>query len=427
MPPGEPAMNFSIDNDPWQKLYQNVTHPLLMPTVVGFNVVLDRIIPVTPALLETSLLSKPELSRLRSRLLHSMHTCTAEEWFVTDHELYEQYTRIFSGTGNLVIGGQAGIAAVHLASIGVPEVLCIAHSVGTHTGTILRKAGICVLDIKGGVGNSSDAIHLVFEYPPGLVPVAEGIVPRNNRFIASPVHEPGSALIPENSRAAFMSEISRYNRAFLSGFQYLQTEEDFARAAEQILLMKKNASRMRIHVECVSVIDGAVIRGFIHHILPAADSIGLNENELLLLLHNLYPDDDEYGNTRVLSPVQLVNGAIEVFRICNLKRLHLHTFGYYILVLIKDCAHPDVSRNALLFTSLTAAHAAKGSCTDFSPVGTCALKQIDDAFGPQLTPGIFRVDRYTIIIIPTIIAQNITKSSGLGDIISSTAFVADQF
>ena len=416
-----------MDDDTWQKLYQKVRPPLLNPLIVGFNVVLDRIIPVTPALLKSSLLNQPDLSELRSRLLHSMHTCTAEEWFVTDRELYEKYTRIFADTGNLVIGGQAGIAAVHLASIGVPNVLCIAHSVGPDTGTILRKAGVGVLDIKGGVGNSSDTTHLVFEYPPGLVPVADGIVPRNNRFIASPVHEPESVLIPENSRDMFMTGIFQYTRAFLSGYQYLQTEEEFALAAEQILLMKKNNDPMRIHLESVSVTDDAVIGGIIRHILPVADSIGLNEHELLLLLHHLHPYDDEYGIFGTLSPVQLVKGAIKVSRICDLKRLHLHTFGYYVLVLRKDCAHPAVSLNAMLFASLAAAHAAKGTCTDISPVGICAFEQIDDAFGPQRSPGIFLIDRYTIIIIPTIIAQNITKSSGLGDILSSTAFVADQF
>lgn len=420
-------MNTSLDDGTWQKLYQKVRPPLLNSLVVGFNVVLDRIIPVTPALLKSSLLNQPDLSELRSRLLHSMHTCTAEEWFVTDGELYEKYTRIFADTGTLAIGGQAGIAAVHLASIGVPDVLCIAHSLGPDTGTILRNAGVHVLDINDRCGNSSDTTHLVFEYPPGLVPISDGIVPRNNRFIASPVHEPESALIPEDTRDAFMSGISPYNRAFLCGYQYLRLNEEFVRAADQILSMKKNNDQMRIHVESVSVTDDAVIGGLIRHILPVADSIGLNEHELLLLLHNLHPDDDEYGIFGALSPIQLVKGAIEVFRICDLKRLHLHTFGYYVLVLRKDCAHPAMSRNALLFASLAAAHAAKGTCTDISPVGICALEQIDDAFGPPLSPGIFPADTHTIIVIPTIIAHAILKSSGLGDILSSTAFVADRF
>jgi ADP-dependent phosphofructokinase/glucokinase len=177
----------------------------------------------------------------------------------------------------------------------------------------------------------------------------------------------------------------------------------------------------------VSVTDDAVIGGFVRHILPAADSIGLNEHELLLLLHHLCPQEPVYGIAQNLSPVQLVKGALLVSRKSGLRRLNLHTFGYYVLVLRKDCAHPDVSLNALLFASLTAAHAAQGSGTEISPVGIGALEQVEDAFGPQLSPGIFLTDTHTIIVIPTIIAHTITKSSGLGDIISSTAFVADQF
>lgn len=83
--------------------------------------------------------------------------------------------------------------------------------------------------------------------------------------------------------------------------------------------------------------------------------------------------------------------------------------------------------NALLFASLATAHAARGCCTDISPVGIGVLDQVGDTFGPHISPGIFLVDAYTIIIIPTIIAHNSMKSSGLGDILSSTAFVADQF
>lgn len=413
--------------DTWQKLYQDIRSPQLNPAVVGFNVNLDRIITVTPALLQSPLLTRPDLFELRSRLLHSMQTCTAEEWFVTDRSRYQQFTRVFSDSGSLAIGGQAGIAAVHLSSIGVPDVLCITHSAGPETGRILINAGVNVLDINPKRTDPLDSIHLVFEYPPGLVPVAEGVVPRNNRFIASPACDPESALIPRDSGDAVVSRVSLYTRAFLSGYQYLLHAREFARAADLILRMKKNTTRMRVHIECVSVTDDAVIEGFARYILPAADSIGLNEHELLLLLHHLCPQDPSYGIPENLSPVQLVKGALLVCRKSGLRRLHLHTFGYYVLVLRNDCAHPDVSLNALLFASLTTARAAQGSSTDISPVGIGALKQVEDAFGPPRSPGIFLVDTHTVIVIPTIIAHTITKSSGLGDILSSTAFVADQF
>jgi len=415
-----------MNSDTWQKLYRDVKEPHLNPAVVGFNVNLDRIITVNPDLLQSRLLNHPDLSELRSRLLHSMQACTAEEWFVTDQLRYRKFTRAFSDNGSLAIGGQAGIAAVHLSSIGVPDVLCITHSAGPDTGKILTSAGVRVLGINPERTVPPDEIHLVFEYAPGLVPVAEGVVPRNNRFIASPAGDPESALIPGDISGTVIYKVSLYTRVFLSGYQYLSLPGEFVRAADQILRMKMNNPLMRVHVECVSVTDDAVIGGFARHILPAADSIGLNEHELLLLLHHLFPQDG-YGISGYLSPAELVKGALLVCRKSGIRRLHLHTFGYYVLILRADCAHPDESLNALLFASLTTVHAAQGSSTEISPVGIGALEQIEEAFGPQRSFCIFPADTHTIIVIPTIIAHDIKKSSGLGDILSSTAFVADRF
>lgn len=416
-----------MDDRIWQKLYDNISYRPLNRTIVGFNVNLDRIITVDRELLRSELFNLPGLSELRSRLLHSMRTCTAEEWFVTDTQTYQQYTRIFAEYGHLVIGGQAGIAAVHLASMGISDVLCIAHSVGPDTKKILDNAGVHLLDFKEVNRPSFDTIHLIFEYPPGLVPVADGVIPRNNRFIASPAHTPESVLMPVDNKNVFSAEISIYTRVFLSGYQYLQTDEEFAQAADSLLVMKKNNALMRVHVECVSVTDDKVINGFIHHILPVADSIGLNEHELVLLLHGLDSQNVEQGIFEIWSPIQLVNGALEACKKSGLKRLHLHTFGYYVLVLRNDCAHADVSLNALLYAAQAVARAAQGTHREISPAGISAYEEVNKKIGPQISPGVFRNSTHTIVMIPTIIAKDITKSSGLGDILSSSCFVADQF
>ncbi|MFA4849067.1 MAG: ADP-dependent glucokinase/phosphofructokinase [Methanoregula sp.] len=416
-----------MDSRIWKKLYDNISSLPYSPTIVGFNVNLDRIITVDTELLRSDLFNLPVLLELRSRLLHSMQTCTAEEWFVTDPLMYQQFTHLFADYGHLVIGGQAGIAAVHLSSLGISDVLCIAHSVGPDTKKILDNAGVRLLDLKKGNGTSFDTIHLIFEYPPGLVPVADGVIPRNNRFIVSPVHAPESVLIPGDNRHAFSAGISQYTRAFLSGYQYLKTDEEFRQAADSILLLKKNNALMRIHIECVSVTDDTIIKGFIHHILPVADSIGLNEHELVLLLKDLDSHNAEHGIFEIWSPVQLVKGALEVCKKSGLKRLHLHTFGYYVLVLRSDCAQADVSLNALLYAAQTVARAAQGTHREISSAGIAAYEEVDKKFGPQILPGVFRNDTHTILMIPTIIARNITKSSGLGDILSSSAFVADWF
>lgn len=416
-----------MDDMRWQKLYDDARPLLLDSVIVGFNVNLDRIISVDEALLGSALFNQPVLSELRSRLVHSMYTCTAEEWFVTDPQMYQQFTRIFSNTGHLSIGGQAGIAAVHLASAGISDVLCITHSPGPDTRKILDAAGVHLLDLDAGNAPPSDTIHLIFEYLPGIVPVADGVIPRNNRFIVSPLHPPESVLIPVDTWNTFRARITRFNRAFLSGYQYLRTEREFGQAADQCLLMKKNNEQMRIHVECVSVTDPGVISGFIRHILPVADSIGLNEHELVLLLHCLFSPNSERIGFEAVSPVQQVNAALEICKKSGLKRLHLHTFGYYVLVLRNDCVHEKASLNALLFASRAVARAAQGTEGEISPAGISAYEEVEKVFGPQISLGVFRETTHTIIMIPTIIVKTITKSSGLGDIISSSAFVEDPF
>ncbi len=416
-----------MDERAWQKIYDSIGSVPKNPVIVGFNVNLDRIITVTPELLNSELLNQPSLLELRTRLLHSMRTCTAEEWFVSDPKLYQQFCHAFVQTGMLVIGGQAGISAVYLASTGISDVLCLTHSPGSGTRRLLDRAGVRVQDLSELEKNPSYMIHLIFEYPPGLVPLAEGATPRNNRFIVSPVHLPESVLIPDEKVGPVLAATYPYARAFLSGYQYLHTESDFARAGDQILQMKKNNGRMRIHVECVSVTDPEVISGFICHILPAADSVGLNEHELQLLLKNMNRENPNPGTFEELSPVRQVNGALGICTTCGLKRLHLHTFGYYIQVTRTDCACPEASINALLFASLNVAESAQGTRREISSRGISAYDEVNSALGPHISPGIFRSGNFTIFLIPTIIAENISKSSGLGDVLSSSAFVADRF
>jgi ADP-dependent phosphofructokinase/glucokinase len=416
-----------MDTSTWQKLYNNVSSVQPKPAIVGFNVNLDRIIAIDRVFLSSALFNLPVLAELQSRLQHSMRTCTAEEWFVSDQQLYQLFLRIFSSYGHLSIGGQAGIAAVHMASMGFTDVLCITDSSGPETGKILDTAGVQLLDFNKACKSASDTIHLVFEYPPGIVPVDDGIIPRQNRFIISPVHSPESVLIPRDNMDVIEEAIQRYTRAFLSGYQYLRTDDEFRLAADQILLMKKNNPMMRVHVECVSVTDYTIISGFIHHILPAADSIGLNEHELNLLVDCLVTKTGEQEFVPLQSPAQLIQGALAISRKSGLKRLHLHTFGYYVQVTRNDCVHPETSLYSLLFAARIVAQAANGSTTEISPSGIVACEEAEKIFGPPVSTGIFRNAAHTIIIIPTILAKDIQKSSGLGDILSSSAFVTDEF
>ncbi|HEX3000824.1 MAG TPA: ADP-dependent glucokinase/phosphofructokinase, partial [Methanoregula sp.] len=214
----------------WEELYQAIRRPPLPDTVTGFNMNLDRIITVTGGFLRSPLLSRPDLAELKTRLINSMQYSTAGEWIIDDPERYQQIARCFFGMGSCTIGGQAGIAALHLSRLGVNRVVCAAPLHGQESAAILDEAGV-FLSGSAAHGDDTDKVHLVFEYPPGLVSLAPGALPRNNRFIVSPVHEPSSVIVPGACMDRFLADIAPCNRAFLSGYQYLHTGKEFSSAA----------------------------------------------------------------------------------------------------------------------------------------------------------------------------------------------------
>jgi ADP-dependent phosphofructokinase/glucokinase len=411
----------------WESLYQSIRKTPMDPVLTGFNANLDRIIPVTTDLIRMLERRVPGREILRDRLLSSMRYSTADEWFVTDSKLYHDIAKFFSATGTLAIGGQAGIAAVHLRRLGIPSVVCAVPGAGPHTCDMLQEAGVIPLIFESGAGDRFDTTHLIFEYPPNLVQVAEQVVPRSNRFIVSPVHDPSTVIIPEALQDTFLKQIASCRRAFLSGYQYLRKEHEFITAARQIKMIRSANPLMRTHVECVSVADQSVLAMMLRHIIPNTDSIGLNEYELGLLMHALRGTDPVSAGSPPLSPVTCVREAIALADTTGVRRIHLHTFGYYILILEPGTAQPELSRNALLFAAQVTANAAGGDSQILSPDGLLAYDAVREAIGPDQTPGIFEVGDRVVILVPTYISQNINKTTGLGDMLSSTAFVADQF
>jgi len=413
----------------WENLYRSLQKPQLDPVITGFNANIDRVIPLTPGMLRSfEQHTVPAFDALLDRLKQSMRSCSADEVFISEPSRYRELSEYFSRSGTLSVGGQAGIAAVHLRRLGIPSVTCAVPAAGPETCTLLQNAGAVPLTFESGAGDRSDIIHLIFEYPPDLIPVADGVVPRSNRFIVSPVHDSSTVIIPDASMNAFLEQIASCRRAFLSGYQYLRTEQEFVTAARQIRMIRSVHPRMRTHVECVSGADRNVMAMMLRHIIPNTDSIGLNERELGLFMHALRaPDPASAFIILPPSPVACVRDAIALADATGVSRIHLHTFGYYILILKSGTTQPEVSRNALLLSARVTADTAGGDEQVLSREGLLAYAAVREVLGPDETPGIFRDDERVVVLIPTYISQNIHKTTGLGDILSSTAFVADRF
>jgi ADP-dependent phosphofructokinase/glucokinase len=413
----------------WENLYQSLQKPQMDPVITGFNANIDRVIPVTSGMLRSfEQHTVPGFDALLDRLKHSMRYCSADEVFISEPSVYHELTDSFSTSGTLAIGGQAGITAVHMRRLGITSVTCAVPGAGPQTCNILQNAGVIPLTFESGAGDRSDTIHLIFEYTPDLVPVADGVVPRSNRFIVSPVHDSSTVIIPEAFENSFLEQIASCRRAFLSGYQYLRKEQEFITAARQIQMIRGVNPLMRTHVECVSGADRSVLATMLRHIIPNTDSIGLNEQELGLFMHVLRETDPRSAATTLpSSPVAYVREAIALADATRVPRIHLHAFGYYILILKPGTVQPELSRNALLLAARVTADTAGGDEQILSREGLLAYAAVREVFGPDQTPGIFRVGNRVVVLIPTYISQNIQKTTGLGDVLSSTAFVADPF
>jgi ADP-dependent phosphofructokinase/glucokinase len=421
---GDIIMNTGV----WEDLYQSLQKPQLDPVITGFNANIDRVIPMTPDLLRSFEQRRvPGFDAILPRLKQAMRYCSADEVFISEPSAYHALSESFSHSGTLSVGGQAGIAAVHLRRTGVPSVTCAVPGAGPMTVAMLEDAGVIPRTFEPGAGNRSDIIHLIFEYPPGLVPLADRVVPRSNRFIVSPVHDPSTVIIPDASERSFRELIVSCRRAFLSGYQYLRTKQQFIAAARQIRMIREVHPLMRTHVECVSGPDPKVMLMMLRYIFPNTDSIGLNERELGSYMHLLRTPGSMPSAMLPSSPVTSVHDAVALAKATGVSRIHLHTFGYYILILKSTIPDPEVSRDALLFAAQVTADTAGRGDQVLSREGLLAYAAVRQRFGPDKTPGIFAYDKHLIVVVPTRISQNIQKTTGLGDVLSSTAFMADRF
>jgi ADP-dependent phosphofructokinase/glucokinase len=412
----------------WEKMYQSMKIPRMDPVITGFNANIDRIIQMTPDLLKSFERHEvPGFDAILPRLKQSMRYSAADEVVISEPSVYQKLSEFFSRSGSLTLGGQAGIAAVHLRRLGIPSVTCAVPGADPQTCSLLQDASVIPFTFESEASARSDKPHLIFEYSPGLVPPAEGVVLRNNRFIVSPIHVASTVIMPDALMTIFLEQIHTCRRAFLSGYQYLQTEREFVTAAGQIQLIRSIHPLMQTHVECVSGAGPGVIAMMLRHILPHTDSIGLNERELGLFMHTLRKEDTMSPSLVPSSPSTTVHDAIALADATGVPRVHLHTFGYYILILKSETAQPEVSRNALLLAAKVTADTAGLGKQILSPEGLRAYAAIREVFGPDETPGIFKENNRIVVLVPAYISQNVQKTTGLGDIISSTAFVADMF
>lgn len=217
--------------------------------------------------------------------------------------------------------------------------------------------------------------------------------------------------------------------ALFSGFQNItgNREAKIEKAWQQ--LSKVNS---RTHIELADS-DREILKLIVHELLPQANSLGLDENEALEisdLIGKDFSDQLHVGEAFDLSR--------ELIEDRDLERVHLHTYRYHLVVAAGDYT-PELEdiRNGMLFGEVSAIKSAeigKIPCSDdFDGLSfdnkhvrnLDELEEFQDFFNLEgfTETGTAEIDGYKVAAIPAVIHEEPKRLVGMGDLISSGAFI----
>ncbi len=390
-------------------------------------------------------------------------------------EMYPWFNKIFAEADEHRMGGQSGIIANLLAQLGVTTVCYIPNlshvqSRRFHNQNILfplRSDDLGVISLRNITKCGQEGVltktNWIFEYEEGLNFPIEQLnefvtAPRSNRLI---IADRPQGLMPgfSDELESYLPELgSLVDRAILSGYQYLTADNVESWMTREQKFLKKLVSRnleLRLHLEFASISNDFVRKTIIDKLKTTIHSLGCNEVELATILHDLGEFDAENALHQEESIETIYEGMKIVKKLLKIKRFHLHTLSYHIILIDPDyCKHVTIEsvQNAGLYSALIGtAKTLVGEFTsrnirDFeiqlatqSPVSYNGLKNLEkiaiklkkDGIIPDIKEfmmnGILKTDSMWQLFIPTQVtpADQMKSTVGLGDSISSTAFVFD--
>jgi len=347
------------------------------------------------------------------------------------------------GWDELRMGGQVGIMANLLG--GVYNVPVIAHvpQLSRLQAELFKDGPIYVPNAENGElrlvhpkefqADEESCIHYIYEFPRGFR-VFNFEAPRENRFIgAADDYNPNVYIRPE-FREHFEEITENAGLAIISGLQAL-TEENYREPMETIRehLEVLNEKGIPAHLEFAFTPDEKV-REEILKLLPRFWSVGLNEVELASIMEVL---GEKAIAEKLLAhdpvdPVAVTEAILKLAEKTGVRRIHFHTYGYYLaLTEYKG----EFVRDALLFAALAAAAKAKlgdvRSIDDVVKAMDVPVNEKARAVEEKLVAeygmkdGIAEVNGYQLAFIPTKIVAKPRSTVGIGDTISSSAFVGE--
>ncbi|WP_423792348.1 ADP-specific phosphofructokinase [Methanocaldococcus indicus] len=378
-----------------------------------------------------------------ARLIYSIETGKPAEVPLTNESLNNWFNKIKYNEERM--GGQAGIVANLMATLKLNKVIIYTPALSKKQADMfvdyenllypnVEDNKLILKNVKESYWDSPTKINRIFEFKKGLefyLGDRKIVAKENGRFIV--------ASRPESIRIEFKEEIRKFlpqigelvDCAFLSGYHSIKERYSdgktakyyFKKAKEDLNLLIKN-KKIKRHLEFASISKLNIRKMVIDYILSSVESVGMDETEIANVLHVLGYEKLSDNIIKKSKIEDIIEGAkIILDNFDNLEVVQVHTIYFILFVCRED--NPlslEQLKECLEFATILAATKAK--------LGN--INKIEDLYEGLKVPYNKHKDlffkkycenNYKIVSVPSRYVENPKSTVGLGDTISSGAFV----
>ncbi|MBE6450394.1 MAG: hypothetical protein E7016_00325 [Alphaproteobacteria bacterium] len=453
----------------WLEKYKIVPEQLkelknINSAVTAFNANIDAVIKMSAQnlkkLIEELNLSLHDLQDIKQTKIYTPQDVVkgifkcftngiAEEWITEDKDVYD-WLNDNIGYDRLQIGGQGGIVANALATVGIKKVVAHTNSLPKlQAEQFVKKDNLLSFDENGNLApaysinreNDVALIHWIIEFDRGDVLLLEGkkfTSPKSNRFIAT--YDPLNLKLVIDKPFMDYVQKNKTEYVILSGFHALTSNNDGVKLIENIVpelkKWKENNKEAIFHLEIASTQDFEVRKAIVNLLVPLMDSIGINERETIDVLEAIGEEKLARLCKAKTTAENLFAAIVKIKEKLQVKRIQLHMFGLYIT--LQDTGFkisPEQNLKGMMTASTVAAAKAGTGTIDnllfahgytVSDVGLIEASNLATSIGQDEldTKGIGRYIKWDLIVVPTILIEKPITLVGMGDTISSISLVA---
>ena len=453
----------------WLEKYKIVPEQLkelsnINSAVTAFNANIDAVIKMSAQnlkkLIEELNLSLQDLQDIKQTKIYTPQDVVkgifkcftngiAEEWITEDKDVYD-WLNDNIGYDRLQIGGQGGIVANALATVGIKKVVAHTNSLPKlQADQFVKKDNLLSFDENGNLApaysinreNDVALIHWIIEFDRGDVLLLEGkkfTCPKSNRFIAT--YDPLNLKFVIDKPFMDYVQKNKTEYVILSGFHALTSNNDGVKLIENIVpelkKWKENNKEAIFHLEIASTQDVEVRKAIVNLLVPLMDSIGINERETIDVLEALSEEKLARLCKDKTTAENLFAAIVKIKEKLQVKRIQLHMFGLYVT--LQDTGFkisPEQNLKGMMTASTVAAAKAGTGTIDnllfaygytVSDVGLIETSNLATSIGQNDldVKGIGRYRQWDLIVVPTILIEKPITLVGMGDTISSISLVA---